>query len=93
MINYYSAERYCRENISKIENYAKAIADNSQTWHLHHRRETDDPEHPLSAKELIARKFYYKRPAEELIFLTPSEHSQLHSRSGVLKKTCCSKAV
>ena len=32
-------EHYCRGDISKIENYDKAIADTKTVWHCHHRRE------------------------------------------------------
>ena len=56
-----------------IENYDKAIADKSQIWHCHHRRETI-----FSRKDLIEIGEYYNRPACELIFLTPFEHIRLH---------------
>ena len=39
MINEYQAKRYCKEDLSKIENYDKAIADTSQIWDCHHRTE------------------------------------------------------
>lgn len=32
-------ERYCCEDISKIENYEEAVADTTQMWHCHHRLE------------------------------------------------------
>lgn len=31
--------KFCCEDISKIENYEKAIVDVTQTWHCHHRLE------------------------------------------------------
>ena len=68
------AKTYCNEDISLIENYEKAVADLNQTWHCHHRRELE-----TSRKELIKIGEYYNRPAEELIFLTKSEHNSLHS--------------
>ena len=37
MIN---VKKFCCEDISKIENYAAAIADTTQTWECHHRMET-----------------------------------------------------
>ena len=73
MINIYVSRGYCKDDISLIENYDKAIADDTQTWHCHHRRETI-----FSRKDLIEIGEYYNRPACELIFLTPTEHHKLH---------------
>ena len=73
MINENHAKSFCREDISLIENYDKAIADDTQTWHCHHRRETI-----FSRKDLIEIGEYYNRPACELIFVTKSEHTRLH---------------
>ena len=67
------AKTYCNEDISRIENYDKAVADKEQIWDCHHRRELETPR-----KELIKIGEYYKRPAEELIFLTKAEHTILH---------------
>ena len=65
---------YCKDAPSLIENYDKAIADTTQVWQCHHRRETI-----YSAKELIDIGEYYNRPAAELIFLTPTDHRRLHN--------------
>ena len=65
---------FCKDDISLIENYDKAIADKTQVWHCHHRRETI-----FSRKDLIEIGEYYNRPAAELIFLTKSEHHRLHN--------------
>ena len=73
MISEESAKSYCKDDISLIENYDKAIADKTQIWHCHHRRETI-----FSRKDLIEIGEYYNRPACELIFLTKSEHMRLH---------------
>ena len=73
MISKRSAKAYCKDDISLIENYDKAIADTTQLWHCHHRRETI-----FSRKDLIEIGEYYNRPACELIFLTPFEHQRLH---------------
>ena len=73
MISEESAKSYCKDDISLIENYDKAIADTIQVWHCHHRRETI-----YSRSGLIEIGEYYNRPAEELIFLTPNEHNRLH---------------
>lgn len=69
---------YCCDDISQIENYDKAINDNTQTWHCHHKLEI---ELHKEAKELKEMGLYYNRPAEELIFLTQSEHKSLHGKN------------
>ena len=74
---------YCCEDISKIENFEKAINDPIHKWHCHHRLETHTENGQLrikamSRKQLIEQSLYYKRPASELIFLTVSEHSVVH---------------
>ena len=68
-----TVKRFCKDDISLIENYDKAIADTKQVWHCHHRRETI-----YSRSGLIEIGEYYNRPACELIFLTKSEHIKLH---------------
>ena len=65
---------YCKDDISLIENYDKAIADKTQVWQCHHRRETI-----YSVKDLQDIGEYYNRPACELIFLTPVDHRRLHN--------------
>ena len=74
MIKLYNAKKYCKNDISLIENYDQAIADMTQTWDCHHRRETI-----FSKSDLIEIGEYYNRPACELIFLTKSEHMRLHN--------------
>ena len=76
MIHEKLVKKYCKEDISKIENYDKAIADTTQTWDCHHRTEIW---WNCSAKDLIENECYYNRKACELIFLTPSEHHRLHN--------------
>ena len=66
-----------------IENYDKALADEFKGWMLHHRLEcTLDGEFAHSADELKRMGMYYNRPYYELIYLTHSEHSKLHYKSG-----------
>ena len=77
MINNESVKAFCCQNVSLIENYDLAIADTTQTWHVHHRREISENK---SRKQLIAEGHYYKVKAEELIFLTKSEHMRLHNK-------------
>lgn len=81
MINFKYANKFCRDDISKIENYDKAIADTTQTWVIHHRLElTLDGEFALTRDQLKMHDMYYNRPYYELIFLTPSEHNRLHMK-------------
>lgn len=76
MIDEKRVKRFCKEDISKIENYDKAISDKEITWHCHHRTEIW---WNCTRKELIANECYYHRKACELIFLTPAEHIRLHN--------------
>lgn len=81
MINEKRAHKYCRDDLSKIENYEKAIADTTQTWVIHHRLEmTLDGEFALSRSQLKMHDMYYHRPYYELIFLTRAEHRRLHMK-------------
>lgn len=75
-------EAYCKD-YTNIENYEKALKDKFVGWQCHHRLEThtSDGERRLvdiTAKELIALKMYYNRPAEELILMKTIEHRRLH---------------
>ena len=88
MIDEKRAKRYCKEDLYKIENYDKAIADTSQTWDLHHRTEIW---WNCTAQDLIDNECYYNRKACELIFLTKAEHRRLHNKNNTyslgLKRT------
>ena len=69
-------------DLTKIENYDKAISDETQTWICHHRLElTLDGEFAHSRKDLERMDMYYNRPYFELIFLTPSDHGRLHGNN------------
>ena len=85
MINEKLVRRYCKEDISKIKNYDKAIADKTQTWHCHHMTETW---WNCSAKDLVENEC---RKACELIFLTPAEHASLHTKGRTQSKETCIK--
>ena len=81
MINEKAVSKYCRDDLSKIDNYEKAIADTTQTWVIHHRLElTLDGEPALTSKQLKMHDMYYNRPYYELIFLTDAEHRKLHTK-------------
>lgn len=83
MIDTYRAKKFCKEDLSKIENYDKAISDDTQTWHCHHRTEIW---WNCSKKDLIDNECYYNRKACELIFLTPAEHKSLHSKGKIVSE-------
>lgn len=83
MISINRAKSFCKEDISKIENYDKAIADSTRIWHCHHRTEIW---WNCSVKELKENKCYYKRKACELIFLTPEEHLRIHRKNSHLSE-------
>ena len=78
MINEKRVKKYCCEDISKIENYDKAIADENQTWDCHHKLEIQG-QFKNSARLLKKCKFYYNVPASHLIFIIHSEHMSLHN--------------
>lgn len=73
---------YC-EDYHLIENYEKAVADETQMWECHHRAETDEN---LTMEQLIKQSRYFDCKPKELIFLTMSEHSRLHYDSELGKK-------
>ena len=73
MINERMAKRYCKDNISLIENYEQAVNDPINKWVVHHRRETI-----YSMEGLKEIGEYYHRPAIELIFMLKGEHARFH---------------
>ncbi len=82
MIRVTSAKSFCRDDYTKIENYKEAVNDNTQTWELHHRNEfTLDGKFAHTANELKEINMYFKRPANELIFLPRSVHKSLHAKN------------
>ena len=95
MICIYAVKKYCKEDPSMIENYDKAIADKTHTWDCHHRDEIRTLPSGMvvyrSRKELIENDRYYNCPANELIFLTKSEHNKLHNKNRPLPPQGASK--
>lgn len=84
----YRLHTYCKDDITKIENYELAKADNFKGWVIHHRLElTLDNELACTTNDLIRMYMYYNRPYYELIFLTRSEHSRLHNNTTYYKNT------
>lgn len=82
-INKKTYQAFCIESEwSLIENYDKAKADNFKGWDCHHKLELH-PDYSLrfTKKSLQDLDLYYNRPANELIFLTHSEHAKLHGLS------------
>jgi hypothetical protein len=81
MISEPNAKQYCRDDISKIENYEQAINDKENKWVVHHRLEfTINGEFAHTWKELKKLGMYWKRPYFELIFMRANEHLQLHKK-------------
>lgn len=78
MISEKNAKLYCKDDISLIENYELAIKDTKQIWHCHHRGEILACGR-YTQNDLKKFGLYWKRPACELIFMTISEHSKLHT--------------
>ena len=83
-------QNFCKEP-EKIENYEKAKADDFIGWNCHQRLEThtSDGERRLvniTKKELKALGMYWYRPADELIFLTTSEHNTLHHKGKLISE-------
>lgn len=73
MINLEKVKGFCREDISKIQNYEEAVKDEIHVWDCHHRLGK------VISKEMLKKiGWYYDRPAAELIFLTKSQHMRLH---------------
>ena len=77
MINEKFAYAVCKDDIYLIENYDKAIADTSQMYVCHHKAGIL-PCGRFSREDLKKFNLYWHRPANELIFLTKSEHIRLH---------------
>ena len=72
------------DNPELIENYEQAINDDTQIWVCHHRDEVKVLPSGIkvrrSREELIENGRYYHCPANELIFLTKTEHQKLHTK-------------
>ena len=70
-----------------IEGYERLLLDGcseinrKNKWVLHHRKEA-----LYSVKELIEKGLYYDCPPSDLIWLTRTEHNQLHQRIRKCKK-------
>lgn len=79
MISEAQAKRYCKDDISLIENYEQAVNDNTRKWVVHHRVEIL-PCGVYSPEVLKKFGLYWKRHASELIFMTASEHIKFHNK-------------
>ena len=89
MINVNQAKRYCKEDISLIENYNEAIASNEK-YDCHHRDEIKVLPSGItvlrSYKDLKENGRYYKCQANELIFLKHTEHISMHAKYNNCKR-------
>lgn len=68
----------CKEDISLVQNYEKAVDDTTQIWELHHRLGA-----VISRQDLIKMDLYYNRPAIELIFVTREQHNIIHHKGKI----------
>lgn len=76
--------KFCKDDISKIENYEQAINDTENVWCCHHRLElTLDGDYAHSKEDLIRMGMYYNRPYFELIFMKDNEHTRLHRKAEI----------
>ena len=85
MISENFAYAVCKDDIALIENYDTAIAD-TKMWVCHHKAGVL-PCGRFSREDLKKFNLYWHRPANELIFLTKSEHLSLHSKGITLKNS------
>ena len=74
MISETQAKKFCKDDISLIENYDIAVNDKIRRWVVHHRRGTI-----YSREGLKEIGEYYNRPAIELIFMLEEEHRRFHT--------------
>ena len=78
------ANAYCKDDISLIENYEQAKNDDSEVWVCHHRDGVKILPSGIKVyrtrEELKENGRYFHCPANELIFLKPKDHSELHSK-------------
>lgn len=71
--------KYCKDDITKIENFNKAFNDRNNVWICHHKLElTLSGEFANSVAELKRMNMYFNRPYYELIFIKNSDHIKLH---------------
>ena len=81
MINEKNSKRFCCEDISKIYGYKEALADKENMWECHHCLGL-----VWTMEQLIEMGLYYNQPAERLMFVTRSQHKQLHYITGETQK-------
>ena len=84
MICYETIVDYCCEDVSLIENYDIAV-NSPDKYDCHHRFEIQNGKE-ISVRELKERGLYYKRPANELIFITHNEHTAMHGKFRCVNK-------
>ena len=84
-----NVKKYCYEDPQLIENYNLAVSDKTRYWIIHHKLEVQNGV-IRSKDELIANNLYFNRPANELVWLHPSDHARLHNANRTLasKKKC-----
>ena len=73
--------------IDLVENYERAKNDNFEGWCLHHRIQLQpDGSTRYTKTSLLKLGLYYRRPPEELIWLTNEEHGRMHAAARNMQK-------
>ena len=73
--------------IDLVENYERAKNDNFEGWCLHHRIQLHpDGSTRYTKTSLLKLGLYYRRPPEELIWLTNEEHGRMHAAARNMQK-------
>lgn len=82
MINEYNVKKLCCEDISNIKNYEEAV-NSPEIYDCHHRMQLIETGAVVNStkQDLIDWDIYFNRPADELIFLSHSEHIKLHDKN------------
>ena len=87
-------KHYCKDDLSRIENYELAKKDNFVGWQIHPRLEfTLNGERARTSDELIRMNMYYGRPYFELIFLRTQDHRRIHNADPVRKSNISKHGV
>lgn len=68
------SKRFCSEHLSNIEVYVEML-NSDDKWCVHHKLEISEGK---SRAQLMKECLYFDRPADELVFMTVSEHRRLH---------------
>lgn len=85
MINEWNCYAYCCEDLNLIENYDEAV-NSPEMWDCHHRLEIQDDGTRLSREDLKKMNRFFNQKADDLIFLSHSDHAALHMSGNKFNK-------